>query len=90
MSRFLRQGGDFDFLSSTMTPSPLQMLTGKGKPADGMFPAVSSTSLRQTGVNTKIFRSLAESLVSCPQKCGWVDKDRGDQMCVGETVAEVV
>jgi len=31
--------------------------------------------LGQTGVNAKTFCGLAESLISCPQKRGWIDED---------------
>src|SRR5712691_172583 len=34
--------------------------------------------------------TFTESLISCPQKGGRIDKDRGYQACVGETDAPVV
>ena len=42
---------------------------------DGMFPDCFFKFLGQTGVNAETFCSLAESLIPCPQKRGWIDKD---------------
>ncbi len=41
----------------------------------GCSPTVSSNSLSQPGANAESFRGLAEALIFCPQKRGWIDKD---------------
>jgi hypothetical protein len=35
-------------------------------------------------VNAEILGDLAESVISCPQKGGGIDKNRSDQVCVGQ------
>ena len=44
----------------------------------------------QRSLNAKNSGHSAERLVSCPQKGGWVEKDGGDQLCVGQTNAKTV
>lgn len=46
--------------------------------------------LRQLRVNAESFGSLAEALVSCPQKRGGIEKDTSDQVCVGQADAKAV
>jgi hypothetical protein len=45
--------------------------------------------LSQTGVNAESFSSLAETLIPCPQKRGWIDKDRGYQVRINQADSEV-
>src|ERR1019366_907911 len=45
-------------------------------------------ALRQTGVNPKTLRGLAESPISCPRKRGRIDEDRGYKLGVGQTDAK--
>ena len=44
----------------------------------------------QSSVNAKSSSDSAEWLVSCPQKGGRIEKDGGDQLCVGQTNANTV
>jgi hypothetical protein len=68
---------------------PIAALLRREQTGDGMLcsPAVSSNSLSQTGVNAETFCCFAESLISCPQKRGRIDEDRGYQLGVGQTDA---
>src|SRR5712692_9867205 len=81
-----------------LPPILLHHLQKRGRPSlhapDGrvahLQPPSHSCFLSQAGVNTKTLRGLTESLISCPQKRGRIDKDRGYQVCVGQTDAEAV
>ena len=44
----------------------------------------------QRGVNAKNSGHSAEWLIPCPQKGGGIEKDGGDQVCVGKTNAKTV
>ena len=47
-------------------------------------------ALSQVGMNAEAFRCLTERLVSCPKKRRRAEKDRGDQVCVGQTDSQAV